>query len=466
MTRLQRGLLTLGILIILWFIPVPDGLSLNAWHLFAVFATVIAGFILKPLPLGVVALSGVTLAALLNLVKPAQALSGYSNTTIWLIVSAFLIAKGFQTTGLGRRIAFHLIRAFGSSSLRLSYMLALSEYIIAPAMPAQTARSGGIMFPIVKSLASAFGSEPGATAKKIGSYLMTVSIQCDAPISASFLTACAPNLLLIQLASDTAGLTMSWGTWALACAPLGIISLLILPSVIYRLDPPEIKQTPEAKKIAGQELKKMGPMTKKEKRLALLLLCALGIWSTSTITHINTTMSALLVVIIMVAADILTWQDILADTSAWDAMIWMGGAVALASLLNESGFIAWFAQSVTTMLAGVSWQITFVLLLLVYLYSHYAFASLSAHVTAMYAAFLAVLIVSGTPMYLAAFGLAACSTLFAALTNYASGPAPLFFGAGYISQKEWLSIGFICSLINFIIWIGFGSFYWKLIGLW
>ncbi|WP_302489357.1 anion permease [uncultured Mitsuokella sp.] len=171
-------------------------------------------------------------------------------------------------------------------------------------------------------------------------------------------------------------------------------------------------------------------------------------------------------IIIMVATNILTWQDILSDTGAWDAMIWMGGVVALASLLNNSGFIAWFAQSITSQLTGISWQIAFVLLLLVYLYSHYAFASLSAHVTAMYAAFPAVMIAAGTPAYLAAFGLAACSTLFAALTNYASGPAPLFFGAGYISQKNWLTIGFICSLINFIIWIGLGSFYWKIIRLW
>lgn len=199
--------------------------------------------------------------------------------------------------------------------------------------------------------------------------------------------------------------------------------------------------------------------------LGVILIGALVLWSTSTITHIHTTMSALLV-IIMVATNILTWQDILSDTGAWDAMIRMGGVVALASLLNNSGFIAWFAQSITSQLTGISWQIAFVLLLLVYLYSHYAFASLSAHVTAMYAAFLAVMIAAGTPAYLAAFGLAACSTLFAALTNYASGPAPLFFGAGYISQKNWLTIGFICSLINFIIWVGLGSFYWKIIRLW
>ena len=217
MSRLQRGVLTLGLLAVLWLCPVPAGLGAGAWHLFAIFAAVIVGFILQPMPLGAVALAGVTLAALTNTIKPAEALAGYSNTTIWLIVSAFLFAKGFIKTGLGRRIAYQLIRLFGSSSLKLGYTLVLSDFIISPATPSNTARSGGIMFPIVRSLASVFGSEPGATARKIGAFLMVVSFQADAPIAAAFLTSCAPNPLMAQLAADTANVTLSWSFWATAC---------------------------------------------------------------------------------------------------------------------------------------------------------------------------------------------------------------------------------------------------------
>ena len=233
MSRLQRGGLTLGLLVVLWLCPVPAGLGVDAWHLFAIFAAVIVGFILQPMPLGAVALAGVTLAALTNTIKPNVALAGYSNTTIWLIVSAFLFAKGFIKTGLGRRIAYQLIRLFGSSSLKLGYTLVLSDFIISPATPSNTARSGGIMFPIVRSLASVFGSEPGATARKIGAFLMVVSFQADAPIAAAFLTSCAPNPLMAQLAADTADVTLSWSFWATACIVPVILSMIIIPMFLY-----------------------------------------------------------------------------------------------------------------------------------------------------------------------------------------------------------------------------------------
>ncbi len=163
MNRMMRGAIVVGLAAVLWWLPVPVGLTVQAWHLFAIFAATILGFILQPMPLGAVALAGVTFSALLGILKPGEALAGFSDTTIWLIVSAFLFAKGFIKTGLGRRIAYVLILWFGSSSLKLAYTLVLSDFIISPATPSNTARSGGILFPIVRSLASAFGSEPGPT---------------------------------------------------------------------------------------------------------------------------------------------------------------------------------------------------------------------------------------------------------------------------------------------------------------
>lgn len=466
MNRLQRGFLTFSVLILLWLLPVPDGLTAAAWHLFAIFAAVILGFILQPMPLGAVALAGITLAALTNTVKPAEALAGYSNTTIWLIVSAFLFAKGFIKTGLGRRIAYQLIRLFGSSSLKLSYTLVLSDFIISPATPSNTARSGGILFPIVRSLASAFGSEPGSTARKIGAFLMVVSFQADAPIAAAFLTSCAPNPLMAQLAQDTAGITLSWSFWATACIVPVILSMLVIPLFLYRFYPPEIKETPQAQSLARQKLQDMGPMSRDEKIITCIFLGALALWSTSQYTHINATIAALLGVTTMLMTNVLNWQDVLTEKGAWDGMMWMGGIVGLASALNKIGFIPWFAGSVTSALDGVSWSLTLGILFLVYLYSHYAFASLSGHVTGMYAAFLAVAVAAGAPVYLAAIGLAVLSNLMAGLTHYSTGAAPIYFGAGFVTQRDWWRIGFLCSVINFIIWIGIGSIWWKFLGIW
>ncbi|WP_373778569.1 anion permease [Glaesserella sp.] len=461
-----RGIAVIAVMLGIWFSPVPHGLSEQAWHLFAIFSATILGFILQPLPLGAIALISITFASLSNVIKPSEALAGFSNAIIWLIVSAFLFAKGFIKTGLGRRISFKLIEWFGSSALKLGYTLVISDFIISPATPSNTARSGGIMYPIVRSLASAFGSEPKQSPRKIGSYILATSFQADAPIAAMFVTACAPNLLIVAFAQDVAHITISWGTWALAAIVPGLLSMLIIPFFIYKFYPPEIKDTREAQKVAKQELANMGKMSRDEWVITGVFVGALLLWSTSQYTDINATVVALLGVSVMLISGVLVWDEIIEEKGAWDGMIWMGGIVGLAGALNKVGFIPWFATTASNVMNSPNWFITLAVLFLIYMYSHYVFASLSAHVTAMYAAFLAVVISAGAPVFLAAFGLAALSNLMAGLTHYATGAAPIYYGAGYIKQQDWWNIGFFCSVINFIIWIGIGSMWWKLLGLW
>lgn len=466
MNKLYRGIFAVAIGALIWFLPIPSGLKPQAWHLLAIFVATIVGFILKPLPIGSVAFISITFTAFTGVLKPGEVLSGFSNGTIWLIVSAFLFAKGFIKTGLGRRIAYMLIRALGDNTMKLGYALVLSDLIIAPATPSNTARAGGILFPIVRSLCSAFGSEPGPTSRKVGGYLMKTSFQGNAITSAMFMTSCAPNPLMVLLAAKTVGIEISWGVWALAAAVPGIISLMALPYILYKIYPPEITKTPEAKEIAAKELNNMGPISKAEKIVAGVFIGALLLWSTSNITKVDATVVAMLGVSVMMITRVLEWQDVIEEKGAWDTMVWMGSLLGLADYLNKTGFIPWFAKSVGNMLAGVDWVVALAVLLLAYMYSHYGFASLSAHVTSMYAAFLAVAVAAGAPPYLAALSIAFMSNLMAGLTHYATGPAPIYFGTGYIDQGTWWKLGFELSVVNMVIWIGLGSIWWKVIGLW
>lgn len=464
--NLRNGLIAVGVGVIIWFLPAPTGLSAQAWHLFAIFVATILGFILQPMPIGAIAFISLGLAGLLNIIKPADILSGFGNTTMWLIVSAFLFAKGFVKTGLGRRIAYKIMAAIGDSSLKLAYAMALSDLVISPATPSNTARGGGILYPIVRSLSAAFGSEPGPSQRKIGSFLMVSTFQSDCITSAMFLTSVAPNSLVAALAMQTAKVDLSWGTWALAGVVPGLIALAICPYVIYKMYPPEITKTPEAKIIAKEELAKMGPTARGEKVVAGTFILALLLWSTASFTKIDATVAAMVCVGIMLIGQALEWKDVLEEKGAWDTLIWMGGLISLAGALAKVGFISWFAKVIGVSLAGFSWEIALGILLLVYMYSHYAFASLSAHVTAMYAAFLAVSVAAGAPPFLAAMGLGVISALFGSLTHYATGPAPIFFGSGYVPQGTWWKIGFVMSVINLIIFIGFGAMWWKFVGLW
>lgn len=459
-------LIVIAVGVAIWLLPTPTGLTPGAWHLFAIFVATISGFILQPLPMGAVALISITLTILTGVLKPIEAFSGFANGTIWLIISAFIFAKGFIKTGLGRRVAYLLISSMGDSTLKLGYTLALSDLIISPATPSNTARAGGILYPIVRSLCSAFGSEPETNPRKIGAYLMQVEYQANTITSAMFLTSMAGNPLAAMLAAKTLNIQITWGLWALAAIAPGIISLIVIPFVLYKVYPPEVTHTPEAKQFASSELKAMGPTSLAEKTVALIAMAALILWSTSQYTKLDATVVALLAVSALLITGILEWQDVLDEKGAWDTLVWAGSLVALADYLSRLGFIPWFAKTVSASIAGIPWPAAFILLLLVYLYSHYGFASLIAHITALYAAFISVAVGTGAPPYLVALALAYMSNLCMSLTHYAAGISPIYFGAGYVTQREWWKLGFLVSIINLVIWVGLGSMWWKVLGLW
>lgn len=466
MNNLVRSLAVIAVGAIIWFMPVPEGLKPAAWKLLAIFVATILGFILQPLPIGSLAFISVTFTALSGVLKPAEALSGFSNGTIWLIVSAFLFAKGFIKTGLGRRIAYMLIRSLGDSTLKLGYTIALSDLIISPATPSNTARAGGILFPIVKSLSSAFGSEPGPTSRRVGSYLMQTAYQGNTITSAMFMTSMAGNPLIALLAAKTLNVNISWGLWATAAAVPGILSILVVPYFLYKFYPPEITKTPEAKTLAAKELQQMGNMSIGEKVVAGVFIGALVLWSTSQYTNLDATVVAMMAVSVMMITKVLEWKDVLDEKGAWDTLIWMGALIGLADYLSKLGFIPWFAKLVGASMTGIPWMQAFILLLVIYMYAHYGFASLVAHITAMYAAFAAVAVAAGAPAFLVALALGFMSNLCMSLTHYAAGPAPIYFGAGYVDQGTWWKLGFIVSVINMIIWVGIGSMWWKVLGLW
>lgn len=461
------GVILLGAVI--WFLPHPDAITPIAWHLFAVFAATIAGFILQPLPIGAVAFIGVSVAALLGVVSVKVAISGYGNSTIWLIICAFLLARAFIKSGLGSRIAYLIIKAIGKSSLTLGYAITLSDFVISPATPSSTARAGGIIYPIIRSLSSALHSEPDdGTARKFGAYIMQIEYQANAITCAMFMTAMAGNPMAVELAAKTIGVEITWSAWATAAIVPGLISLLLMPYLLYKLYPPEIHEMPHAKQMAVEALEKMGPMSWMEKIVLAVFVGSLALWATSSLTHMNATGVGMLAVTVLLLTNVLTWQDVLQEKGAWNTMFWMGSLIALAGALSSSGFIKVVADMAGAAIqsAGLSWLAAFIILVLIYVYSHYAFASVSAHIGAMYAAFLAVAVAVGTPPLLAAISFAALSNIMIPLTHYGGGAAPILYGAGYVPQGTWWKLGFIIVTVNLVIWLGIGSLWWHVIGLW
>ncbi len=463
---LPKLAITLVIGLVLWFIPSPEGLEPRAWHLFAIFLSTIIGIILKALPMGSICMTGLAVALFTGTLKlKGEALTGFSNSTIWLIVIAFFIARGFIKTGLGTRIAYFFIYLLGKKTLGLSYGLALTDLILAPVTPSNTARAGGVIFPIMKSLSHSFGSDPHEPSrKKMGEFLTFSCFQVDMITSAMFMTAMAANPLIAQFAGEH-GVKITWGSWALAALVPGIISLIIIPLVIYKFFKPEITETPNAKEHAKENLQKMGPMTKSEWTMIAVFLFLIVFWIFGGSLGIASTTTAFGGLAILLITGVLTWDDVKSEKGAWDTLIWFGVLVMMASFLNKLGFIPWFSQFVSKEVSGLAWTTAFPILLGVYFYSHYIFASSTAHVTAMASVFMLVGISVGVPPALMAISLGFFSNLFGCLTHYGSGPAPVFFGSGFVDLGDWWKLGFGLSILNIIIWMTVGGIWWKILGL-
>jgi divalent anion:Na+ symporter, DASS family len=423
--RLLPLLITVAVGLAIWFIPPPAGVEQAAWHLLAIFVATIVGIIVKPLPMGAVALCiGIMVTALTGTLSIGDALTGFNNTTIWLIVAAFFISRGFIKTGLGERIAYYFMSLLGKRTLGLAYGLIGTDLVLAPAIPSNTARGGGIVYPVLRSLAKAYGSEPDdGTADKIGAYLVRATFQGLVVTSAMFLTAMAANPLAVEFAAAQ-GVQITWGQWAIAASVPGLISLITVPYILYRLNPPEIKNTPEAAEMAKGKLKEMGGVKTPEWIMLAAFVMLIALWIFGDNWAINATTTAFVGLGLLLLTGVLSWGDILNERGAWDTLVWFAALVMMASFLNSLGLIPWFSDRMGSAVGGFAWVPAFLILALVYFYSHYFFASCTAHVSAMYPAFLVVAIVVGTPPLLAALVLAFFSNLFAGTTHYGTGPAP------------------------------------------
>ena len=464
--RIISGLIVVGLYVAVQLAPRPVAIKPEGWRLLGIFVATIGGLILRPIAGGALVLIAVTLASVAGGLTLLQALEGYGDPTVWLVMAAFFISIAMIKTGFARRLALIFVRAFGGSSLGVTYALSMTDMLLAGIIPSNGARSGGVVLPIARSIAELYGSRPGATAPLLGTFLITAVYQNICVTAAMFLTGQASNPLAAKIAADTFHYPISWAYWALAGIVPGLCSLALNPYLIYRIDPPEIRKTPEAAAFAASELRLMGPMDRSQTFVLVIFVSVCGLWITSPLHRLDIAIPALLGSCALLVTGILRWDDVLGERAAWDIFIWYGGLVRLGKALNDAGVTREFAKSVGGMFPGESWPVLLGVALLIYFYTHYGFASITAHILAMFAPFAVVLVAKGAPIGLTVFAFACFTNLAAGLTNYGTTPSPMFYAANYVSFQKWWKAGFIVSLANLTIWSTIGFGWWKVIGLW
>lgn len=258
-----------------------------------------------------------------------------------------------------------------------------------------------------------------------------------------------------------------WLTWFTAASVPALVALAVTPAAVYKLFPPEVKDTPEAPAAARARLAAMGPLSRDEKAMVATMLLAVGLWVFGDALGVPSVLAAMIGLCCLLLTGVLAWADCLAEKSAWDTLVWFAVLVGMSGQLNALGLVRALSDSVAGALAAahLSWPAVAALTNGAYFAMHYVFASQTAHVGALLAACLGVMLSAGAPPVLATLSLAFTTNLFGGITHYSSGQSAVYYGAGFVDLKTTFRLGAICAAINLSVWAIVGSLWWKVIGL-
>jgi divalent anion:Na+ symporter, DASS family len=439
-----------------WFTPVPAGLTAPAWHLFAVFVAAIVSVLLGAFPLLTASMIAVATVVLTGTITPVQAFSGFANSSVLLVVVAFIVAQAVVKSGLGRRISLFMVSRFGASALGLAYSIVLTDAAIAPAFPSNTAR-GGVLFPIVLSVAKGSGSNPeDVEGRRLGAYLMFCAMASLAVSSALWLTASSVNPIGVQIVQK-AGLHIGFASWFVAASVPSLVSIAVLPLLIAKLFPPRVGETPEAPPAARAELAGMGAMSRNERITAITFALMVTGWVLADSLGLNVTGIAFMGFGVLMVAGVLTLEDIAKQGDTLATFLWLAVLFALSGQLNELGFMGYVGERLAMQLGGLSWPATYITLIALYVGIHYLFVSQSSQALALLGVFLDVGVRGGVPAPLMAYSLLFATCYFSVITPQGGSQNIIFAASGYLTQRELYRLGFFTTLAFMAVYLVIGT---------
>ncbi len=444
--------LALGI----WFAPVPAGLTAPAWHLFAIFVAAIASVLIGAFPLLTSTMLAVATVVLTGTISPAQAFAGFANASVLLVVIAFLVAQAVVKSGLGHRISLFMVSRFGRSPLGLAYSIVLTDAVIAPAFPSNTAR-GGVIYPVVLAVAQGAGSRPDEEERRrLGAYLMFCGMASLAVSSALWMTATSANPIGVQIAKEF-GVTTDFGKWLLVASVPALTAIVLLPVVLARLYSPGVRATPDAPAAARSALAAMGPLSRDERVTAAAFALMVGGWIFAEQLSLNVTSVAFAGLGALLMLKVLTLDDIAEQGDTLATFLWLAVLFALSGQLNELGFMSYAGQRLAARLDGVSWPMAYVALVVLYVAIHYMFVSQTSQVLALLGVFLDVGIRAGVPAPLMAYALLFASSYFSVITPQGGSQNVIFVASGYLNQRELYRLGLLMTAFFLVVFMGVGT---------
>ena len=450
----------------IWYVS-PIALAEPAPLILAVFAAVLASFFLHPYPMGMSVLIALVILSSADLIGFKDILHGFASRVVWLVIAAFMIAKAVIESQLGTRIALNLIRFFSTSPIGIAYAICISELFLSPIIASNTARGGGILSPIVRTVIHSIESQGMQQDSNIKKYLILTASHANVITSAMFLTAMAANPLISHYAKQYLEVEFDWLTWSYGAILPGLVSLIGLPLLLKLLVRPEKIDAKVIQDKSKQELRQLGQMTSAEKIVSLVFICLILLWATASFHHLETVQVAWFGVLALLLTGVLTWEGVVRNSAAWDTMIWLGGLLTIVSMLEDSHVTSYFINHIQLSWLGQQ-TILFALLFLalIYFLSMYACSMLTAHISALLGGFYVLCNQLEAPPLLAAALFAYASNLCACLTHYSTGPVVIYYAYHFVSIPQWFIVGATLGLYHMIVWLGIGLPWWHYLGWW
>ncbi|MDR1598130.1 MAG: anion permease [Holosporales bacterium] len=446
------------------FCPAPPGVDAKAFPLLGVFIATIVGVLLQPYPMLIITLFGFFACMVCGLLSYSEGFACFGQGVIWLVVFTSIAAKAFVKTNLGHRLACFFVKKMGHSSLSLAYGLTLSEIILCAVIPSNTARASCITLPLTVSVSESLGSFPSAhTEGLIGRFLSLCAMHANQLSCAIFLTAVASNPMCQKFMAD-AGVHVSWWEWFKMAGIPGLICMLNMPWIMYKLSPPQIKTIQHAKDIAEMQLSAMSSMSKNEYITVFVFLGMLIGWVFGDVLHVQTAVVALGGLCALLMTNVLNADDITGAKDIWGICIWLSILNVITGKLADLGLIQHYSSILERRLCGLSWPLAWAAISVTYYMARYVVPGNVLHACAMFPSFFRMLIACGVPAKLGGMTLAVITAYCGFVTPYGSSSCPLYLNTGYIGQKLWWRIGVITTFAYFAIWIVFGGIWWKICG--
>ncbi|EAX48803.1 anion transporter [Thermosinus carboxydivorans Nor1] len=463
----------------IWAIPTPASMTVTQHKLLAIFGGAVVAWITIGINFAVSTFAIITLLYFWvgnpdgkldkagNLIRNADfAVGGFASSSLWLLVTGFVISIAMTKSGVAKRLALYMMRIWGRTPAGAVYASMLANFLIAPLTPSNTARTAA-MLPIVEGIAEAYRAVPGRS--NFGKALMLAGTFTSNITGSAFLTGTIPNPVAVGMIAAAAGASVytTWSYWALAAVPTNIIILYLTGRLLLKMYPPEVAALPGGVEYIKQELAAMGPMSVREKKAILYFFIALVLWSTDIFHKFNSTMVAFLVslLIFMPKIGVLDWKET-EKSLPWELFVYFGGVLTLSGALMKTKAFEWLIK---TLLAALGLQNIPMMPLLIILigfsiFSHVIWSTTTAMAGVMIPIYIGLAQTLGFNVVAFVLPLAIMMA-YALFLPFNTMGNIIMFGTGYYTVTEQIKSSAVLALIIWGLWIVTAFTWWKWIGL-